>query len=154
MRRAITISRLIPSTLCGTLALSLLTGCQDPAKPGDSLYRAAQQGATVFVARTDEPAGYYDALFSGVITVDAAGCLRMDGLDRHTPIWPRGYWLDISSGAGIVRSGNDSIVGAIGGHFRLGGGEARTLEWVTLSPADRERLTTRCPGRYWIVAGP
>ena len=154
MRRATSPARLIPSTLCGALALSLLAGCKDPAQPGDSLYSAGQSRSVVFVARTDEPPGYYDALFSGVITIDGAGCLRMGGLERHTPIWPRGYRLDISSGAGVVRAGNDSIVGVIGGHFRLGGGESQTLEWVTLSPADRDRLTSNCPGRYWIVAGP
>ena len=152
MHRATGPGRLIPTTFCAALALSLLGGCKDPAGPGDSLYSAAHLRSAVFVARTDEPPGYYDALFSGVITVDSAGCLRMAGLERHTPIWPRGYWLDLSRGAGVVRNGNGSMVGTIGGHFRLGGGEAQTLDWVTLSPADRERLTASCPGRYWIVA--
>ena len=95
-----------------------------------------------------------EALFSGVITVDAAGCLRMEGLDAHTPIWPRGFRLEVTSGGGIVRSGNGTIVGVVGGRFQLGGGEVQTLEGVSLSVADRERVTSTCPGRYWIVSGP
>lgn len=152
MRRATRSARLLPSALCGVLALSLLAGCKDPAEPGDSLYSATQSGSVVFIARTDEPSGYYDALFSGAITVDSAGCLRMEGLERHTPVWPKGYRLEITSGGGVVRRGDGSMVGTIGGQFVLGGGETQSLEWVTLSAADRERLTSSCPGRYWLVA--
>lgn len=154
MRHATSLRPLLPTALPAALALSILAGCKEAASPGDSLIGSSRLRTVVFVARTVEPSGYMEALFSGVITVDAAGCLRMEGLEAHTPIWPRGYRLEVTSGAGVVRSGNGSIVGIIGGHFRLGGGEVQTLEWVEVTPADRERVTSTCPGRYWIVSGP
>ena len=154
MHRAPILARLIRQPFCGAVVLSMLTGCSDPAKPGDSLYSASRLRSAIFIARTAEPSVYMEALYSGVITIDSAGCLRMEGLDRHTPIWPTGYRLDIASGLGVVRSADGSIIGAIGAQFRFGGGEVQTLEWVSLSPTDRERATSSCPGRYWIVSGP
>lgn len=154
MRHPTSRRRRLPVALPAVLALSMLAGCKEAASPGDSLYGPAQLRSVVFVARTAEPSVYMEALFSGVIAVDAAGCLRMEGLSAHTPIWPRGYRLDITSGGGAVRRADGSIVGAIGGSFRFGGGEVQTLEQVELSPADRERVTSTCPGQYWIVSGP
>ena len=154
MRHATRLPRLLSTAISAVLLLSMLAGCKEAASPSDSLYSSTQLHSAVFIARTAEPSGYMEALFSGVITVDAAGCLRMAGLEGHTPIWPRGYRLEVTAGSGVVRRGSGAVVGKIGSHFRLGGGEVQTLEWVALSAADRERVTSTCPGRYWIVSGP
>lgn len=154
MRDASILRRLSPTAVHAVLALSMLAGCKESASPGDARHISVPARSPLFIARTAEPSGYMEALFSGVITVDAAGCLRMEGLEAHTPIWPRGYRLEVRGSGGVVRSGDGSIVGTIGGHFRLGGGEVQTLEWVALAPADRERVLSTCPGRYWIVSGP
>lgn len=154
MRHASRLPRRLSTAIPAVLALSLLAGCKEAASPSDSLNSATQLRSAVFIARTAEPSGYMEALFSGVITVDAAGCLRMEGLEAHTPIWPRGYRLEVTSSGGVVRAGSGSVVGTIGGRFRLGGGEVQTLDGVALTSADRERVTATCPGRYWIVSGP
>ena len=154
MRHATSPRRLIATAFLALLALSLLSACKDPATPSDSLPSAAQLRSTVFIARTAEPSGYMEALFSGVITVDPAGCLRMEGLERHSPIWPKGYELEVTNGSAVVRRGDGSIVGTIGGEFVLGGGEVHTLGQVALSLRDRQRATSSCPGQYWIVSGP
>lgn len=54
-----------------------------PTEFGDILFLASAEPATVHMG----------ALWDGTISADAAGCLRLDGPERHTVVWPYGFQL-------------------------------------------------------------
>ena len=143
----------IPLMAGALIAVSGLAACTSPNGPADPALRAnGGQPLPLLFARAEEPNGYMEALFTGRVLADAAGCLRLDGTGA-TVIWPRGYHLrPTPTGAEIV-NGRGEMAGAVGGSFRLGGGEVTSLEHVALAPADAERAAASCPGRYWIASG-
>ena len=127
-------------------------GCQQSATEPIALSSLLKGNQLIFVTRAQEPAAYFDALASGIIAPDSAGCLRIAGADGPTVIWPRGYRLElVSSGAEIIDAAGHQV-GVLRTRFRLGGGELSTLDQVALSDADREVLQAKCPGRYWLAS--
>jgi hypothetical protein len=78
--------------------------------------------------------------------------LVADGDDRSTVIWPQGFSYRLQNGAVRIVDPHGRVIGELGGSFKLGGGHVPELhDGVALSPADRDRATGQCPGRYWIV---
>ncbi len=138
--------------VCGVAMLA--TACSpDPTRPEETAL-ANSVVEVSFVTLSRVPNVWMDALFRGDVVVDGAGCIRMDGPDAHTVIWPRGYRLAPDDADLRVLDGDGRIVGVLGGHFELGGGEVPVLhDGIPLTAADRERLERTCPGRYWIAAG-
>jgi hypothetical protein len=133
------------------LVAVLLTACssRDDSDPFDPLHFQQRTGV-IFVAQNVVPDAVMEALFDGRVIADAAGCLRFDSPDPATVVWPKGFTIWESAGTMIVRNDAGRQIGQIGGPFRLGGGEVSVVQ-EGLSAADRERLETNCPGRYWIV---
>lgn len=110
---------------------------------------AILEDGTVFLALAQRPTGVMDALFQGRVVRDAAGCLRLEGPDASTVVWPFGSRL---TAAGEVRLEDGRVAGRIGGAFRLGGGHVGELHaGIALSEATRALAHERCPGDYWIV---
>ena len=143
--------RRLPSTLGLMLALATASGgCRQSATEPVALSSLLKGNQPIFVTRTQEPSAYYDALASGIIAPDSAGCLRIAG--GPTVIWPRGYRLELGGRGAEILNAAGRPVGVLGTSFRLGGGEASTLDYVALSQADRELLLAKCPGLYWITA--
>lgn len=136
------------------LALLVLTGCSSATDGGPTTPLSSLSAADVHFFTQDEvPEVVPDALFEGRVLLDDAGCLRLDGPDAHTVIWPKGYSLAVAEGALAVRDGGGETVGRIGGAFRLGGGEVPFLhDGIPMAKVDREAAEAACPGRFWIVA--
>jgi hypothetical protein len=128
----------------------LLAACStgENDDPFDPLLFQARTGV-IFVAQNVVPVAVMEALFEGRVIADAAGCLRFDSPDPATIVWPKGFTISESAGTMIVRNDAGRQIGQIGGSFRLGGGELSLVQDV--SDADRQRLESSCPGRYWIV---
>lgn len=144
-----------PATAAATvLALLVLAGCSSASDGGPTTPLSSLSAADVhFFAQDEVPEVVPDALFEGRVLLDDAGCLRLDGPDAHTVIWPKGYSLTVTDGALAVRDGGGEPVGRIGGTFRLGGGEVPFLhDGIPMAKADREAAEAACPGRFWIVA--
>lgn len=105
----------------------------------------------VFLTLKIEPEAHMDALYEGTVSVDDAGCVRLDGPDAHTVIWPKGYAFEERSGGFAVLDGAGAEVGALPGDFRLAGGEVEVLhEGLGFTSADQTLASTHCPGRFWI----
>lgn len=115
----------------------------------------ARVGAGVtFLVMTMTPEASMDALFEGRVVADEAGCLRLDGPDPATVVWPQGTAIEEEDDGTIrIVSGDGEVVGHVGGAFALGGGEVPSLhDGLGFTQADRDLAETHCPGRYWIVA--
>lgn len=132
-------------------AMLLHAGCstvQEPVAPGAYAYGAV---VPVMFSRTQEPAVFMEALFTGRVVADGEGCIRLDSPDRHTVVWPRGFRVAPRGQSWVVLDAAGAEVGSIGASFRLGGGEVTQLPADMLTAADREKAATRCPGRYWLA---
>jgi hypothetical protein len=136
--------------LCDVVGVLIAMGCAG-GEEGEPL--SARQGDdVVFLVQSVRPNAVMDALFEGRVAADANGCLRLQGPDPATVIWPYGATLDNVDGQQRVRADGGRIIGTIGGTFRLGGGEVQTLVAGNgISAADVERARSTCPGKYWIV---
>jgi hypothetical protein len=140
-------SRTAPIILMTLLSPACSTGEDD--NPFDPL-QFQQRTGVIFVAQNIVPSTVMEALFEGRVIADSAGCLRFDSPDPATVVWPKGFSIAESGSTMTVRNGAGRQIGRIGGTFRLGGGEVASVQ-QGISPDDRERLETSCPGRYWIV---
>jgi hypothetical protein len=127
-------------------ASAVLVSCSaDTVNPKDS-------GEILFLTSSEPATAHMQALWDGRVSADAAGCLRLDGPDRHTVVWPHGFQLREQGSTIAVTDAGGRLVGTIGGSFRFGGGEMPTLhEGIALSAVDRQAVIRRCPGRFWIV---
>jgi len=106
----------------------------------------------IFLALSEPPNAHMDALFNGTVTIDAAGCIRLQNAERSTVVWPYGFTLDDSDDQLRVRDASGRVLGRVGGTFRFGGGHVPELhEGIDLTQAQRERARTSCPGDFWIV---
>lgn len=132
--------------LCLLLFTLLLAGCgREPAAPAEDL-------GLVFLALDVETVDVMQALFSGRIVADDAGCLRFDSSEPATVIWPKGFSLGTSIEGVIVRNSSGVEIGRIGDSFRIGGGFVPSLDGIGLiSEQTRQLAYARCPGQYWIV---
>ena len=106
----------------------------------------------VFLSMRVEPTAHMEALFEGRVVVDEAGCLRLDSPDPATVVWPKGYALAEGTEWTSILDADGSLVGVVGGDFRLAGGEVTSLPAeMGFTEADRDLAEARCPGKYWIV---
>jgi len=138
--------RLVPALLL-LLSAACASSESDPTALGAEL-----QPGTVFLAQSEPPGAVMDALFDGTVARDGSGCLRLEGGDRPTVVWPYGAELTSRAGAFWVRDAAGREIGRIGGSFRFGGGEIPSLhDGIPLTAAQRSLAAERCPGRYWIV---
>jgi len=138
------------STVAITLVLATAAGCTADPGVGPNLSGDENPLAVTFVAQVNQTMAM-DALYHGVVSRDANGCLRAEGHEQRTVIWPEGWKLEARGEALFVKDATGSDVGRIGGQFRLGGGEIPSVESASLSASDAQRLQTRCPGSYWLA---
>jgi hypothetical protein len=132
------------------ILLPLAAACGGDPGPGPDLTGLANPEATVFLALKDPPGVFMEALFQGTVTRDANGCLRAEGSEGATVIWPHGTRLEARGSALFVVDAAGRELGRIGGRFRMGGGYSQAA-YHYLSGADTERAQTRCPGNYWVA---
>lgn len=141
----------VPVTVAA-LVLLAATGCSETSEGPAGLLGSVVLDDVLFLTLEEEQTVVMDALFEGRVTLDDAGCLRLDGPDAHTVVWPKDFELTVEDGTLAVRDDEGRPVGRIGGSFRLGGGEVPVLhEGIPLGPEAVEEAETRCPGRFWIV---
>jgi hypothetical protein len=138
------------STLAITLTLAAAAGCTADPGVGPTLSSDENPLAVTFVAQVDQTTSM-EALYHGIVSRDASGCLRAEGFGQRTVIWPEGWKLEARGEALFVKDATGSEVGRIGGQFRLGGGEIPSVEYASLSASDAQLLQTRCPGSYWLA---
>jgi hypothetical protein len=136
----------------GTLLAMLIVAvaCSSGDSLGPDLNSGQNLEATVFLALEEQPAAFMDALFQGTVSRDANGCLRAEGSEGATVIWPYGTRLEARGGALVVVDASGRELGRIGGRFRMAGGYSPAA-YHYLSAADTERAQTRCPGTYWVA---
>lgn len=149
-----------PARTAGHVALALAlsaAACASPADPGPVEITSAENieariGPSVtFLTLKVDMAESMSALFEGEVVLDDAGCLRLGSPDGPTAVWPRGYGFETGLGIRILDAGG-SVVGRVGGSFRLGGGEVPSLhDGLGFTQADRDLAAAHCPGRYWII---
>lgn len=121
--------------------------CDPPSGP-EAGSRLGDDGEVIFFVQGAPATVVMDALFDGVVSRDAAGCLRLAGPDPATVVWPFGFRLVL----GRVSDGEGRGIGRLGERFRFGGGEVRFLpDGLGLSDSERRLVEAWCPGRYWIV---
>jgi hypothetical protein len=126
-----------------------LAGCGGAEGMGPSFTR--NEPSEIFLVQAAPPAFVMDALFQGRVSRDLQGCLRLEGGDRYTVIWPHGFTLAERGDELFVKDAAGRDVGRIGGSFRFGGGETAALHAGVVSDEARQLAESRCPGRYWIV---
>ena len=140
----------------GILAcLTLTVSCTELSDP----LAATGDDGILFLAQATQPNVFMDALFEGVISLDAQGCLRLDAPanypERHTVIWPFGSTIGVEGSDLVIRHATGEAIATVGGAARFGGGEvadARTArDTGALDPALLDDVLARCPGRFWIV---
>jgi hypothetical protein len=132
-------------TMVAILALNYACTDVEPLAP-------VQMVEIIFLAQTLPPGVVMEALFQGRVFVDPAGCVRLNTNDQHTVVWPHGTVLLRRGDDLLVRSSDGRDLGRLGGSFRFGGGEVPSLHaGIALSHDTRQRASTECPGRYWIV---
>lgn len=140
--------------LLSVLMVVLACGPSDPVMPLGANLQLSTTGGVKFLTQTSEQATHMEALFTGGLTVDDNGCIRLDSPDDATVIWPRGYSLHLAGGVHLVRDGAGRAVGLLDGDFSLGGGEvARLHSGMGFTQADESFVAHHCPGRYWIASG-
>ena len=135
------------------LGATFVAGCADPKGrlPTNTL-NSVDASSVVFLAQNADPGAVMDALFTGKISADAAGCLRLSGDDPSTVVWPAGFSVKSEAADLLIIDKSGRLVGRVGGSFRLGGGHVPQLhDGIPMSAADRDLARARCPGRFWIV---
>lgn len=143
----------------GLLALVVTAaGCSSPMAPGLELVRGdgieARVGPeVVFIGMKIVPEVNMEALYEGRVTADESGCLRMEGEDRHTVVWPKGYGVVTANGGFEIIDDAGAVIGRVGGEFRVPGGEVPYLhEGIGFTEADRALAEAYCPGKFWIMS--
>jgi hypothetical protein len=127
----------------------LAAACSSPTQQSaSSVVDVAGEGSVLFVAQNAIPNSFMDALFVGRVVADGDGCLRLDGPDPATVVWPFRFSLD---GQGRVLDSLGVEIGRIGESFSLGGGEVVLHDGIAMSQADKQLAEASCPGRFWIV---
>jgi hypothetical protein len=133
------------------MAALALAACSPGEAGGPALAGGENPDAAVFLRQNEPAQNVMDALFQGRVLRDAQGCLRLEGAQPATVIWPYGFTLENRPGGLHVRDAAGRALGRIGGSFRFGGGFVPSDDYAGLSDADRALAGSRCPGEYWIV---
>ena len=147
------------SKVVGSLAASLviLLACDSPSDPGANPtigehLSIVATGGLHFMTQDVEPAIVMEALYSGEVSADAAGCIRIPGPDPATVVWPKGFTLRSDAGEAVVVRHDGFELGALGGDFTFGGGYVTDLhDGLGFSASDRALARERCLGPFWIV---
>jgi len=131
-----------------------LTACGESPTDSvdDPLLQIVAQDDIVFMTQSRTPAVSPDALHVGTIGLGADGCLRLEGPEDHTVIWPVGFEFRRDGERITIIDANGDERGDLDSEFRLGGGEVSELhEGMGFTPQDRARATENCPGKYWVA---
>ena len=124
--------------------------CNSPS-PTDGV-GALNAEDVIFLALSEPPNAHMDALFHGTVTVDEAGCIRLQNDERSTVVWPYGFTFDDIGTELWVRDASGRVLGRIGGTFRVGGGQVPELhDGIRLTQTQRDQARTACPGDFWVV---
>lgn len=137
-------------TVAIALVLAAVSGCAAEPGVGPALSGDENPLAVTFVTQVDQTSSM-EALYHGIVSRDASGCLRTEGFERRTVIWPEGWKLEARGEVLFVKDATGSDVGSIGAQFRLGGGEIPGVEYAPVSASDAQLLRTRCPGGFWLA---
>ena len=139
-----------------------LVGCEsDASGPGEPMVEAADllqvahHDDVLFLSRTEPTTTAPDALFEGQMTIDEAGCIRLEttGEVGVTAVWPHGFTLERDGETLRVHDDTDAAVATVGALTRLGGGQVDQLgPDLGFTTNDQELANARCPGKYWFVA--
>lgn len=128
-----------------------LAACSRGEDRGPSLAGGEKPDATVFLVQSEPQDAVMEALYEGKIVRDAQGCLRIEGADPATVVWPYGFTL-VGSGADLqVKDAAGRVLGRIGDSFKFGGGHVPSGNYAFLPEPDRAAAAARCPGDVWIV---
>ena len=137
--------------LSACLVALAAAACDPSTGPDPTLASGDDPAATVFLAQDAPPPSYMEALYRGRVVRDAQGCLRLEGAETSTVIWPYGFTLEARDDGLYVKNAEDEDVGRVGGSFHMGGGFV-PLDYVEhLSDQKRALATSRCPGGYWVA---
>lgn len=124
----------------------IVTGCAP-----EHLLDITIQDDLIFLTQNRRPSAAMEALFTGPVVADDAGCLRLASEEGPTVVWPEGYTLDTSGDVPRVLDEDGAPAGAFNEELVLAGGEVPTLRTsMGFTDEDRERAEA-CPGRYWLV---
>lgn len=133
--------------------LGSVAGCNgSPTElPLEHLLEITIQDDLIFLTQNHRPSAAMEALFTGPVVADDAGCLRLASEEGATVVWPKGYTLDTSGDAPRVLDEEGASAGALGEEFVFTGGKVPALiASMGFTDKDRERAEA-CPGRYWLV---
>ena len=107
----------------------------------------------LFLVRSAPADAEMDALIRGRLVADSVGCLRVDGVDRHTVVWPFGASLRVNSDEDVaILDANAKVIARVGEVVQLPGGEVPELPPGMLASEAESAARTSCPGRFWFVA--
>ena len=137
-----------------TLLLLATAGCGDSLTDAadDPLLQIVARDDIVFMTQAREPMVSPDALYVGAVMLGDDGCLRLDGPESHTVIWPVGFEFRRDGDRIVVVDATADERGDLETEFRLGGGEVSELhDGMGFTEQDRARAAENCPGRYWVA---
>lgn len=140
----------------GSILLALLplaAACGTDPGPDPNLTGNENPDGVVFLAQNQPATVHMQALYEGLVTRDAEGCLRLRGHEGRagaTVIWPYGTKLQGRGAELLVISPSGREIGRIGGKFTMGGGNSSDRA-ASLTEADRALARQRCPGEFWIA---
>lgn len=135
--------------------LPFAAACGGDLGPEPNLTGNENPDGVVFLAQSQPPAVHMQALYQGLVTRDAEGCLRVQGHEGRagaTVVWPYGSRLEARGGALLVKDASGREMGRIGGTFKMGGGYSSDRA-ASLTDADRALARQRCVGEFWIASG-
>jgi hypothetical protein len=136
--RSTALALLALTAACAEDAAVAPTGVEDP-------------DGVIFVVENERPGGYRDALYIGRVVIDEQGCMRLQGSEPTSVVWPFGSRLQVSrDGAVYVIDDSGVRLAKVGGDAHFGGGET-SPDHAYISRRDRAILAERCPGKVWIA---
>jgi hypothetical protein len=140
-------STIRPLAATAALALAACSGA-DGRGPGAA---GGEKSMPVFLVQREPQGAVMEALYQGKVVRDAQGCLRIEGADPATVVWPYGFTLEERGADLQVKDAAGRVLGRIGGTFKFGGGHVPPGNYAFLPEPDRATAATRCPGDVWIV---
>ena len=136
-----------------TVICLLAAGCSTQStEPTEDFRTGVTRDPLVLLTAAVEAREVMEALYTGRVVADSAGCLRLDSPEPATVVWPKGFSLGSSIEGPIVRNAAGVEIGRVGAPFEFGGGYVNSLEGIAAISVETRRVAReRCPGQYWIV---
>ena len=135
----------------GVLIAAVACGGSPAELEVDPLLQVSTRGDLVFMTQRRDPSPGMEALFTGPVVADDAGCLRTGSADGAAVVWPLEWGLDVSGDVPRVVDEGGAVVGALGDEFVFAGGQVDVL-LESMGFTDQDRAAAEvCPGPYWIV---